>query len=90
MKKYQADIMKFATFVQDDADSKILFQFLFDKQDSEEMIVVGMGEKGKMIRVAGPLFGSYLTYASTDYSQSAPGQIDVSRLKKLYNEFREI
>lgn len=88
MKKYSPDVMKFATFVWDDADSKILFQFLLDKQADEEMIVIGMGERGKMVRVIAPLLGSYLTYASTDYSESAAGQIDIKELKKLYNEMR--
>jgi len=90
MKTYDADIMKFAAFVREDADSKVLFQFLFNKKEDEEMIVVGMGEEGKMTRVIAPLFGSYLTYASTSYSSSAPGQIDINKLKKLYNEFGEL
>jgi 3-dehydroquinate dehydratase-1 len=90
MKKYNPDIMKFATLVRDDRDSKILFQFLLNKQDDEKMIVVGMGEEGKLTRVVAPLLGSYLTYASNDYSISAPGQVDIIRLKKLYNELGEL
>jgi len=86
MKKYPADIMKFATFVRDDADSKVLFQFLLNKPDNEEMIVVGMGEGGKMVRIVGPLLGSYLTYASTDFSQSAIGQMRIEELRKIYND----
>ncbi len=88
MKICNADIMKFAAFVRDDKDTKVLFQFLLNKQDDEEMIVVGMGEKGKNVRVFGPLLGSYLTYASTKYSESASGQIEIGELRKLYNEMR--
>lgn len=90
MRKFSPDIMKFAVLVRDERDSKILFQFLLNKQDDEEMIVVGMGEKGRMTRVVAPLLGSYLTYASTDYSSSASGQVDIIRLKKLYNELGEL
>ncbi len=86
MKKYPADIMKFATFVRDDVDSKVLFQFLLNKSDNEEMIVVGMGERGKMVRIVGPLLGSYLTYASTDFLQSAIGQMRIEELRKIYND----
>jgi 3-dehydroquinate dehydratase-1 len=63
---------------------------LLNKQDDEKMIVVGMGEEGKLTRVVAPLLGSYLTYASNDYSISAPGQVDIIRLKKLYNELGEL
>lgn len=90
MKLYSADIMKFSTMIKDDGDIKVLFKFLLEKQDDEEIIVIGMGEKGRMTRVVAPLLGSYLTYASTEYSKSAEGQIDVGILKKLYNEFTEL
>ncbi len=90
MKTCNVDVMKFATFVRDDKDSKILFKFLLNKRDDEKMIVVGMGEEGKMVRAFGPVLGSYLTYASTDYSSSAPGQVEIIKLKKLYNELDEL
>lgn len=90
MKVNGCDIMKFATFVKDERDINILFKFLLDKKDDEEMIVTGMGEKGRKVRILGPLLGSYLTYASTSYSKSAPGQIEINELKKLYNEFGEL
>lgn len=86
MKRYSPDIMKYATLVRDARDIKTLFTFLLDKQAGEEMIVVGMGGKGRMSRVVAPLLGSYLTYASTDYSESATGQIGINELKKLYND----
>lgn len=85
MKQNRVDIMKFATFVRNDTDRKVLFQFLLSKQENEEMIVVGMGEEGKMTRIIAPLLGSYLTYASTEYSQSAPGQTDIVELREIYD-----
>lgn len=85
MGKYKNSIMKFATVVQNDEDIKTLYKLLLNKQKDEEMIVIGMGEKGIITRILGPLLGSYLTFASTPYSQSAPGQIDVNEMKKIYN-----
>lgn len=84
MKKYKT-IMKFATMVNSDDDNTSLIKFLLDKQIDEDLAVIGMGEKGKVTRIFGPLLGSYLTFASTDFSQSAPGQLTVDQLKQIYN-----
>lgn len=85
MKQNHVDIMKFATMVKDDGDIKVLFQFLLNKQEDEKMIVIGMGEKGKMTRFVAPLLGSYLTYVSTEYSESAEGQMEIGDLRRVYD-----
>ncbi len=84
MRKFKNGIIKIATMVNSNQDVKNLFQILLDKKRDEKMIIVGMGEKGQITRVLGPVLGSYLTYASTFYGQSAPGQLNISDLKQIY------
>lgn len=84
MRKYNVEIIKIATMVDSDQDIKNLLQTLLIKKKNEKMIVVGMGEKGKITRILGPLLGSFLTYASTSFGKSAPGQLEISELKKIY------
>jgi 3-dehydroquinate dehydratase-1 len=86
-KKYKPDIMKFATMVNSDDDIRILFQLLLNKKQNEQMIIIGMGNKGKTTRILGPLLGNYLTYASTPYSRSAPGQLNIDKLKAFYFKY---
>ena len=50
-----------------------------------KVIGIGMGEKGKLTRILGTYFGSILTFASMEGKSSAPGQIDVKKLKEIYN-----
>lgn len=50
----------------------------------ENTVVVAMGEKGRISRVAGPLIGAPFTYASlSDGKETAEGQIDFRRMKKI-------
>lgn len=84
MRKYNAEVLKIAIMVNDDQDVKNLFQILLNKKKDEKMIVVGMGEKGKITRILGPLLGSFLTFASTQSGKTAQGQIDIMKLKKIY------
>jgi len=86
MKHAKPDIIKIATMVNSDNDVKNLFSLLLRKPDEENMIVVGMGEKGKITRILAPLLGGYLTYASFEDNASAPGQIDVRVLKSMTNK----
>ena len=48
------------------------------------VIAASMGELGKISRILGPLFGSYLTFASPGRGkESAPGQLTVGELRKI-------
>jgi 3-dehydroquinate dehydratase-1 len=48
------------------------------------VISIGMGEIGRITRVAAPLLGAPFTYASLDTArETAPGQIDSATLKKI-------
>jgi len=84
MKSYHPDIVKIATMVEKDTDTAVLLKLLTNKLPNEKRIVIGMGERGKITRILGPLLGSYVTFATTPYSQSAPGQIELAKLQTLY------
>ncbi len=49
------------------------------------IISIGMGDKGKITRILSPLFGSVVSYASFKNKSSAPGQIDIEELKETIN-----
>jgi 3-dehydroquinate dehydratase-1 len=76
--------------VNEDYDLTQLYRIMVNKPKKEERIVVGMGEKGKMTRILGPMLGSYLTYASTPLAKSAPGQININSLKSIYNSLDRV
>ena len=61
-----------------------LFKTLLNKKVDEKIIIVGMGKKGRVTRIFGPLFGSFLTFAKTKYGLSEQGQIDITKLKNIY------
>jgi 3-dehydroquinate dehydratase-1 len=46
------------------------------------IITISMGELGKISRISGDLFGSYMTFASNNKS-SAPGQIKLNELQTI-------
>jgi len=84
MRKFGAGVIKIATVVNDDQDINNLFQILLEKKENEKMIIIGMGKKGQITRIIGPLLGSFLTFASTKFGKTAPGQIDIDKMKKIY------
>lgn len=88
MNQYSPNVIKIATMVNDEYDNTQLYRIMVNKPKKEERIVVGMGEKGKMTRILGPMLGCYLTYASTPFSQSAPSQVDITELKAIYKHFQ--
>lgn len=84
MKKTSADIYKFAVLVRKEADLNLLYRLLINKDPKDEMIVIGMGKRGQPSRIVSPLLGGYLTFAAVGKSASAPGQIDIEDMKKVY------
>ncbi|MDO8609439.1 MAG: type I 3-dehydroquinate dehydratase [bacterium] len=86
MNKYKIDIKKIATFINCEKDIQNLFYVLIHRKANEKIIAIGMGEKGKITRILGPLLGSFLTFASTNKTESAPGQINIIKLKQLWQE----
>ena len=83
IKQYDfVDIVKIATNVVNDNDNIELVKLLISKD--KDIIVLGMGEKGKITRIISPLLGGYLTFASVDNNISALGQISLNDLIKIY------
>jgi len=78
--KGKADILKIATKINMMEDSKRLLYLLQVKND---LIVVGMGDRGSFTRIIAPLLGSYLTYASV-HQNTAPGQLDLKTIHEIY------
>jgi len=79
----QTDICKTATMVNDKKDNEIIFKIIEDKKKIGNVIILGMGEKGKETRIKGLLIGNYLTFASYGNNLSAPGQIDIEIIKNM-------
>lgn len=79
-----ADIAKIACLSNSEADNARLLGLL---DYGKPLIVIGMGPKGRLTRVVAPLLGSPFTYASAKAgSETAPGQMDAERIRKLMDE----
>lgn len=90
MDAFKPAIKKIATLVKSDQDLLTLTKLLITKKPSEKLIVIGMSQKAKLTRILFPLFGSYLTYASLKNLTSAPGQIDINKLKLFYQSLNSL
>lgn len=84
-KKPGADIVKIATLVRNWPDNVLLFELTMRAQKmGQKIIVIGMGEKGRISRIGCPLLGSYLTYVALDEkSRTASGQLTIDELGTL-------
>ena len=79
-----ADIAKIATMVTSNQDNARLLS-LYDTE--KKIVVLGMGQLGKITRLMAPYLGSPFTFASLDEaSATAPGQITAFRLKQLLEQ----
>lgn len=80
-----ADIAKIACKVATGIEcARILSLYASTYAGEGRLIAVGMGEKGKITRVAAPLLGAPFTYACAAPGRStAPGQIDYGTLKSI-------
>ncbi|ABR55724.1 type I 3-dehydroquinate dehydratase [Methanococcus aeolicus] len=76
------DIAKFATMAQNKNDLLKIFAVISIYEG--KIIGIGMGEVGKLTRIIGVELGSILTFASMEGRSSAPGQVDVVKLKKIW------
>jgi 3-dehydroquinate dehydratase type I len=77
-----AEIAKIACMAQSEADNARLLGLL---DGDKKMVVIGMGEIGKVTRVAAPLSGALFTFASlTKGKETADGQIDKETLEAIF------
>lgn len=73
---------KFAVMPQNMQDTLNVLQVV---NQSDNTIGIAMGEMGRYTRVLAPLFGSPLTYASSDKG-SAPGQLNINETKEIIDK----
>jgi 3-dehydroquinate dehydratase I len=79
-----ADICKVVTTARSIKDNLAVLELITAFPDVK-IISFTMGVAGQVSRVLSPLVGGYLTWASAeDGSESAPGQINVEDVKKIY------
>ncbi len=77
-----AQVAKIACAVQDRRESARLLGLL---DDPRILVVVGMGEAGRITRIAAPWLGSLFTYGSlSSKNETAPGQLEANFLKSLF------
>lgn len=82
-----ADIAKIACMVHSRRDQARLLGLLDDRR---KIVVIGMGEKGKITRILAPLLGSPFTFASLSKGkETAAGQIDKKTLEELLRKLVE-
>ena len=83
--KLSADIVKIATHISQWKDTVTLFELTSRLlQKKKNVIVIGMGEKGKISRIGCALLGGFLTYVALDEkSKTAPGQLTLRELKNF-------
>lgn len=77
-RRWSADIVKVSVMARSYEDTARL---LCLAKEEGEKILIAMGEWGRLSRVAGPVFGSVITYSFVG-SAVAPGQIDLESLKR--------
>ncbi len=84
----QADIVKVATQVTRKKDNLHLLSLL---TNSSDLVVIGMGEQGKLVRAMAPYLGSKFTFAAVDKKRAtAPGQLTVKELREVYQALENI
>lgn len=87
MRGVKPDLMKFATFVKTEKDIRNLVRLLVSGKKSDRMVVIGMGNLGKITRIINPLLGSQINFLSGNET-TAKGQLsfeDWQKVKKQLN-----
>jgi 3-dehydroquinate dehydratase-1 len=82
-----ADIAKIACQAHSPEDAaRLLALYSFGRP----LISIGMGEAGKITRIAAPLLGAPFTYASAeDAKKTAPGQMNAEKLEAIIKMIKE-
>ncbi|HBQ51153.1 TPA: shikimate dehydrogenase [Candidatus Daviesbacteria bacterium] len=90
MVKQNADIYKITTFCNSQADAIRLVDLLSTlKEQKIKCIILGMGEKGVITRIAGVLLGNEINYAPTNTdNSSAVGQLTKDELEKILKNIK--
>jgi 3-dehydroquinate dehydratase-1 len=78
-----ADYVKIAFYAGKADDVLRLLSFTLNASKVTKIISVSMGEKGKISRLASPVFGSAISYASIG-RETGPGQLSLAETKKVF------
>jgi 3-dehydroquinate dehydratase type I len=86
----EADILKLVTLARQPEDNlRVLSLILQARAQGREIIALCMGPAGKWSRIVSPLVGGFLTFAPfTKKGASAPGQLTVNEVKKLWKALK--
>jgi len=86
----EADVVKMVALAREPADNLRLLSLIpRAKAQGKEIIAFCMGPLGKWSRIAAPLLGSWLTFAPFSKTRaSAPGQLTVNDLKRVWNTLK--
>ena len=83
-----SDIIKIATMVKNLDDIISLLHLInYAKKKKINIIIIGMGEIGKITRIVSYLFGSKIIYCSIPGEKAAPGQFDYKKLIEIIKDF---
>ncbi|MBB1079647.1 type I 3-dehydroquinate dehydratase [Limosilactobacillus sp. STM2_1] len=86
-----ADIAKFAVMPRSREDLLTILSTSLhhaDLADGIPLVAIGMGQKGKIIRIGGEIFGSCISFGTVGKA-SAPGQLAVTELSKIFDVLHE-
>lgn len=83
--KKGADVVKIVPYANATEDNlRVLELLVWAKEKEKGIIAFCMGEKGRLSRVAAPLFGAAFTFAALDSrSAAAPGQIAAKEMRTM-------
>jgi len=85
IKQEHPDIIKIATFINSKKDLLSLFKLYEFKFP---LIALGMGELGKISRLASLFLGAPFSYASINQNKTAPGQLDYKTLTHFLKQLQ--
>lgn len=88
MKKINPSIYKLATYCLDNETALRLLQLLISlRNNNKKVIIIGMGEAGKITRLCGALWGNEINFAPLSINNaSAPGQLTRQQYNILIEE----
>lgn len=83
MQKSKPTLFKIATYINNDKDAKTLLDLLLEPDFKDKLIVTGMGNLAREVRIKAPIMGSIFYYAPVKGTEvSAIGQISKEELEK--------
>lgn len=88
IKIYNPEIIKLAFAVNSTRDLKKIYKLIIST--NHKKVIIGMGEKARMTRILGPMLGCEFTFAANEFYTSAPGQVKIDILDKIYKEINKL